>query len=87
MEILRGCVYENWNGMELGNDIWGLSMEVEYFFSFLVENWNGIRFEFLLFGWQLWNRMKSVFILNLFYAIEGYIFLNLIFVFIKKNEA
>ena len=80
MEILRGCVYENWNGMELGNDIWGLSMEVEYFFSFLVENWNRIKFESLLFGWQLWNRMKSVFILNLFYAIEGYIFLNLIFV-------
>ena len=30
--------------------------------------------------------MKLVFILKLFYAIVGYIFLNLIFVFIKKGS-
>ena len=62
----------------------GLGVEHESFFQLFGREleWNQVP---VLIVWlQLWNGMKSICILKLFYAIVDYIFLKLTFVFINK---
>jgi len=63
----------------------GLGMELESFFQLFGRKleWNQVP---VFIVWlQLWNGMKSICILKLFYGIVDYIFLKLIFALTKNK--